>query len=781
VGNAIFINLHQKQCIKENTMLYREILSHNLIGVAFDGRQGGEELSPPLSTQMQQQNDSQDEEQSPPAKETILVVDDNPDQLNLLMTILSIAGYQVSSVPNGKLALSTVESTLPDLILLDIMMPQMDGYEVCTQLKASSRTQNIPVIFMSALHEALDKVKAFEVGGVDYITKPFQMEEVVARVENQLRIHRLSKQLLAQNARLSEEICIRKRVEQALQESVERERAIAIAIQRMRQTLDIQTIFTATTHELRQLINCDRVAVYRFHPDWSGEFVCEAVGSEWISLVKEQTHNPNLTQNALENKYCTVTSFDSEADEGSALGDATFVQDTYLQETQGGAYNRGASHTAVADIYKAGFNSCYINLLERFQARAYIIVPIFLGSKLWGLLAAYQNSGSRSWKTTEINVVLEIGNQLGVAIQQAELFAQTQRQSEALRQSEARFREKAEQLELTLEELKRTQTQLIQNEKMSSLGQMVAGVAHEINNPVSFIYGNLTPARDYFQDVLRLIEVYQQTYPDSTPEIQQVVEEIDLNFLVNDWQKLMDSMQMGAERIKEIVRSLLLFSRQNESELKPVDIHESIDSTLLILQHRLRAKGDRPGIKVIKDYAQLPLVTCYASQLNQVFMNLLSNAIDAIASRFANDALEQESGVRSQASAARQSARRTSEPRTESGVRSQELDVLPMITIRTEVSNQNNSLNSDNCILNSSTVVIHIADNGIGMTEEVRQKIFDPFFTTKPVGNGTGLGLSISYQIVVENHNGNISCVSTPGQGAEFIVEIPVNCEGNSK
>jgi signal transduction histidine kinase/DNA-binding response OmpR family regulator len=747
-------------------MLHREILSHNTIGVAFDGRQGEEDLSPTLSTQVQQQNNSDDEEQRPPAKETILVVDDNPDQLNLLMTILSIAGYQVSSVPNGKLALSTVESTLPDLILLDIMMPQMDGYEVCTQLKASSRTQNIPVIFMSALHEALDKVKAFEVGGVDYITKPFQMEEVVARVENQLRIHRLSKQLLAQNARLSEEICIRKRVEQALQESVERERAIAIAIQRMRQTLDIQTIFTATTHELRQLINCDRVAVYRFNSDWSGEFVCESVGSEWISVVQEQTNNPDFTQQTLEDKHCTVTTFDSEADEGSAFSHSSFVQDTYLQETQGGAYNRGATHTAVTDIYKAGFNACYINLLERFQARAYIIVPIFLGSKLWGLLAAYQNSGSRSWKTTEINVVLEIGNQLGVAIQQAELFAQIQRQSEALRQSEARFREKAQALELTLEELKRTQTQLIQNEKMSSLGQMVAGVAHEINNPVSFIYGNLTPARDYFQDVLKLIEVYQQTYPDSTPEVQEVVEEIDLNFLVKDWHKLMDSMQIGAERIKEIVRSLLLFSRQNESELKPVDIHESIDSTLLILQHRLRAEGNRPEIKVIKDYAQLPLVTCYASQLNQVFMNLLSNAIDAIASRWdasANDALEQKLEVRSQ----------------ELEVRSQELDGLPMITIRTEVSNQNNSLNSDNCTLNSSTVVIHITDNGMGMTEEVRQKIFDPFFTTKPVGNGTGLGLSISYQIVVENHNGNISCVSTPGQGAEFIVEIPVNCESN--
>jgi signal transduction histidine kinase len=179
--------------------------------------------------------------------------------------------------------------------------------------------------------------------------------------------------------------------------------------------------------------------------------------------------------------------------------------------------------------------------------------------------------------------------------------------------------------------LKRTQAQLIQTEKMSSLGQMIAGVAHEINNPVSFIYGNLNHAREYFQDLLRLIEIYQQTYPNPTPEIQEISEEIGLNFLVKDWQQMMDSMQVGAERIKEIVRSLLLFSRQNQSDLKPVDIHEGIDNTLLILQHRLRAEGNWHEIQVIKEYGQLPLVTCYASQLNQVLMNLLSNAIDALA------------------------------------------------------------------------------------------------------------------------------------------------------
>ena len=531
------------------------------------------------------------------------------------------------------------------------------------------------------------------------------------------------------------DITERKRVEEALQESVQRERAIARAIQRMRQTLDIETIFSATTEELRQLINCDRVLIYRFNPDWSGEIVSESVGTGWISLLQEQAHNPNLAHTSLEDNRCAVKKFDSAAGCDSVLNTSFPVQDTHLQETQGGAYSRGTSYAVVQDIYKAGFNSCYLNLLQQFQARAYIIVPIFCGSKLWGLLATYQNSGSRQWKTAEINVVSQIGNQLGVALQQAELLTQVQKQSEALRQSEAREREKAQELELTLGELRRTQTQLIQNEKMSSLGQMVAGVAHEINNPVSFIKGNLTPAREYFQDLLRLLELYQQTYPNSTPDIQQLASEIDLDFLVEDWSKLMDSMQVGAERIKEIVRSLKSFSRLDESEQKLVDIHEGIDNTLLILQHRLRAVGGHLEIEVIKNYGQLPQVICYASQLNQVFLNLLNNAIDA---------LENQSSPR-------------------------------VITISTSVSGYQQSVpNNKQQITNY--VIIRIADNGSGMSEKVRQQIFDPFFTTKPVGRGTGLGLSISHQIVVEKHKGRISCISAPEKGTEFIVEIPVTC-----
>lgn len=552
------------------------------------------------------------------------------------------------------------------------------------------------------------------------------------------------------------DITERKQAEASLQESIERERAIARAIQRMRQTLDMERIFTATTSELRQLINCDRVLIYQFNSDWSGEVVSESAGNEWISLLQEQANYPDFTKNTVEDSRCTATSFDSQAGWDNIISPSVQLEDTYLQETQGGAYSRGESYRVVQDIYTAGFSSCYINLLEGFQARAYIIVPIFCGNNLWGLLATYQNSSSRQWKTTEITVVIQIGNQLGVALQQAELVAQIQQQSEALRQSTQRERDKATQLKLTLDQLRRTQAQLIQTEKMSSLGQMVAGVAHEINNPVCFILGNLAPAREYFQDVLRLIQVYQQTYPNPTPDIQQITSEIDLQFLKEDWAKLMDSMQIGAERIEAIVRSLKTFSRLNESELKPIDIHESIDNTLLMLQPRLRAEGDRLEIKVIKNYSPLPNVTCYASQLNQVFMNLLNNAIDAVETQ--------------------------SSPRVITICTS--LITRDLRTLKGE--NLTNVLlnpapNSRNLRINHQWVVIRITDNGTGMHKEVQQKMFDPFFTTKPIGKGTGLGLSISHQIIVEKHQGQLQCISAPGKGTELIVEIPVICKMGSR
>jgi PAS domain S-box-containing protein len=292
----------------------------------------------------------------------------------------------------------------------------------------------------------------------------------------------------------------------------------------------------------------------------------------------------------------------------------------------------------------------------------------------------------------------------------------------------------AQQLEATLKDLRQTQSQLIQTEKMSSLGQLVAGVAHEINNPVNFIHGNLTHVNQYTQELVELVQLYQYFYSNPTPEIQELTSDIELDFLIEDLPKTIDSMKVGTQRIREIVLSLRNFSRLDEAEMKAIDIHSGIDSTLLILQNRLKAKSNHPDIKVVKEYGNLPLVECYGGQLNQVFMNILSNAIDALDTYNKNRSAEENR------------------------------DNPSTITIRTEMRDSN-------------VVTVRIGDNGPGMSKEVRSRLFDPFFTTKPVGKGTGLGLSISYQIIVEKHKGAIWCKSEPGQGAEFWIEIPV-CQG---
>jgi signal transduction histidine kinase len=314
--------------------------------------------------------------------------------------------------------------------------------------------------------------------------------------------------------------------------------------------------------------------------------------------------------------------------------------------------------------------------------------------------------------------------------------------------NERRLRQEMAKSAQALQALQQTQAQLIQTEKMSSLGQLVAGVAHEINNPINFIYGNLPHTAEYIQDLLKLVDLYDRTYDDRHPDIQQLQQEIDLPFLIDDLPKMLESMQIGADRIREIVLSLRNFSRLDEAEMKRVNIHDGIDSTLLILQNRLKSNANRPEITIVKEYGDLPLVECYAGQLNQVFMNILSNAIDAL------DAYNQ--------------TRSTEEIATNPAT----------ITIYTEAIStlqpNHSLLSTPYSPLPHSSIIIRIQDNGPGIPPEHLSRLFDPFFTTKPIGKGTGLGLSISYQIIVEKHHGILKCSSQPGQGAEFWIEIPV-------
>ncbi len=436
--------------------------------------------------------------QLPEHQQTILVVDDNPTNIEVLFDVLDAFGYRVAIAKSGEVALKRMQSSLPDLILLDVMMPGIDGFETCRQIKASESLRDIPVIFMTALSDPVDKVKGLKLGAVDYITKPIQHEEVLARINVHLQLRHLN------------------------------------------QTLETQ--------------------------------------------VAERT---------------------------------------------------------------------------------------------------------------------------------AELTA-------------------------SVTQLKAAQIQLVQSEKMASLGQLVAGVAHEINNPINFIYGNLRPAEDYIEDLLGFVDCYQTHIPEVPAPVRDCMEQIDLEFLRKDLPQLIRSMKVGADRIRKIVLSLRNFSRLDESELKTVNVHEGLDSTLLILQYRLKRRDSGSlAIAVVKDYGALPQIECYPSQLNQVFMNLLANAIDALEEQFHLD----------QQTAPAQSAYSTEHP--------------PTIHIQTLQQT-------------ADRVTIRISDNGPGIPEELQPKLFDAFFTTKAPGKGTGLGLSISYQLLVEKHHGMLRCQSKPGQGTQFEIELPV-------
>ncbi len=410
----------------------------------------------------------------------ILIVDDNPTNLSLLCEALNSEGFRFRVAVDGESAIAQVERNQPELILLDVQMPGIDGFETCRRLKANPVTQNIPIIFTTALADTESKTKGFSLGAVDYIPKPFAQEEVIARV----RVHLQLKQL---------------------------------------------------TESLEQQVS------------------------------------------------------------------------------------------------------------DRTRA------------------------------------------------------------------------------------LQKAQVQLVQQEKLSTLGELVAGIGHEINNPINFISSNIPPLQEHITAVTELLLLYEQEYPNPTAKITNTIENLDLNFILEDMGKILNSLHIGSERIQNLSNSLRTFSRSDRDAKISADLHQGIDSTLMILQHRLKANGDRPGIEVIKSYAILPEVNCYLGQMNQVFMNILANAIDAL---------------------------------DEAIMEGKMSNLIPQIKIATEIGSQ-------------ELVIIRIADNGIGIPERLKKRLFEPLFTTKSVGKGTGLGLSIAYQIVVEKHKGVLEVNSQPGMGTEFMIKIP--------
>jgi PAS domain S-box-containing protein len=527
------------------------------------------------------------------------------------------------------------------------------------------------------------------------------------------------------------DISDRKRVEEALRQSAERERAIAEVIQRMRQTLDINTIFSATTEELRHVINCDRVGIYRFNPDWSGEFVAESVANGWTPLVAKQKNDPELTKNAVEDENCLVKTLDSpdkltvsssristqapkpksEIQGASYSGEDllkaapqnlksnVLVHDTYLQETQGGAYSQGASYLLVEDTYNAGFTACYIDLLERFQARAYITVPILCGSNLWGLLASYQNSGPRRWEAAEINIVVQIGSQLGVALQQAELLAQTQQQSAALQQA----KEAAD----TANRAK---------------SQFLANMSHELRTPLNAILG--------FTQVINR---------DASLSKQQ--------------REHLGIIMRSGEHLLELINDILEMSKIEAGRItfneSSFDLYRLLDS----LQEMFQLKAKSKGLQLICDRTpEVPqFVRTDEGKLRQVLINLLSNAI-----KF-----------------------------TEEG--SVTLRVFKELKVgRLKVEGlENNFQPADLQPANLQPVTLHFAveDTGPGIAPKEIDSLFEAFTQTaagRQSQQGTGLGLPISRSFV-QLMGGDITVSSTLGQGATFKFDIQIKSAGASE
>ena len=445
----------------------------------------------------------------------------------------------------------------------------------------------------------------------------------------------------------------------------------------IRASLDLDTILATTVHQIRDLLQLDRCLFIWYLPDASPpawNVVHEAKNDDLNSLLG---YYPADVTGMLPQKIARAEIY--QIDDVATFSDPV-ERELFLQ----------VGYKSVLDL------------------------PVKSAGGLIGVVGCASCREVHRWTKDEVELLSAICDQLSIALSQSELYTQSV--------DSARIaQEQAAQLEVTLSELQQAQTQLVQAEKMSSLGQMVAGIAHEINNPVSFIFGNLTYTEEYTASIMKLLQMYRDEFPEPPPAIRDAIDALELDFLLDDLPKMLSSMQVGATRIRDIVRSLRNFSRLDESDMKNVNIHEGIDSTLMILEHRLKAQPERPAIQLVKEYGQLPLVECYAGLLNQVFMNIIANAIDVL-----------------------------EEPLKNPGI----------IRIRTEVQ--------------SNVATIRIADNGAGITDRVKQRIFDPFYTTKPIGSGTGMGLAISHSIIVEKHKGEIKCLSEVGKGTEFILKVPI-------
>ncbi len=618
------------------------------------------------------------------------------------------------AVENASDAIAIADTLLVRFTYLNPAFCQMFGYTL-EQLNGAG---GFTILFPDA--KVMHEVLAIAVSGqswqgeVEMVSRNHSRRQIALRID---AIKDVTGEVVGTIA-IHTDITERKQAEAALRRSYERAELLKQITSEIRSSLDPQHIFQTTVTQLGEALLVNRCMI----------FLYQAAPQPTLSLVAEY----------LEAGYSSIEAFEVPV-EGNVHIQQVLATDRAIAST---------------NVYTEPLFANTLHLCQAMDIQSMLAIRTSYQGQPNGVLSLHQCDAYRYWTSSDIELLEAVAAQVGIALAHACLLekekctaAQLAQQNLDLQISNSRANTKAAELEQALQDLQETQAQLVQTEKMSSLGQLLAGVAHEINNPVSFITVNINYACDYIQDLLRIVHLYQDYYPQPFEEIKYELQEIDLDFIIKDLPKLLNSMKVGADRINEIVLSLRGFSRPDEDEMSSVDIHEGIDHTLMILRHRLKAKGGSPEIEVSKNYGKLPQVVCYAGQLNQVFMNLISNAIDAIASRFdhAHDALVIHTDAQGE-------IERISQPNYET---------KPKIKICTETKD-------------NRWVIIRIKDNGPGMTEEVKQKLFNPFFTTKPAGKGTGLGLSISYQIVVEKHGGHLQCISVPGQGTEFMIELPI-------
>ncbi len=495
-------------------------------------------------------------------------------------------------------------------------------------------------------------------------------------------------------------------------QQAKRDRLLSSTLKRIHSCSRLETILQTVVEDVRQFLQTDRAIIFSFDSQGDGAVAFESVAEGLTSLV------------SIANK------------------DLNWCHYKVTQEIEENIPN--ASHTSREDGVKASLAIPIVLKEDRSEVSDSIQnSQSEIQNPLWGLLIVHDERNCLLWQDWEIECLKQISLQIAIAIKQSKLFERVQIEVASRQFAEAISHEKSHQSENTLSELKFVQEQLFQNEKMANLGQLVADMVHEINNPLNFIHGTLHPANQYAEELIQLIELYQHRYPTSELVKSSGLQRLDIDFMKTDFLKLLWSMQSGFEHIKEIVLALHNFSRFDDNQIKKFDMHEGLNSVVRILQNRLKERLDRPGIQVIKEFGNLPLVECYPGEINQVFMNILTNAIDALEERM-----------------------------------KLEHSFNPQILIRTEIISRHLSLVGNNESQKSvereskkHKVVIRISDNGKGILPHVQRHIFEPFFTTKQDGR-KGIGLSISEKIIVEKHQGKLKCNSRIGQGTEFVIEM---------